>query len=235
MNQEKISQLIKNLRKKNNLTQEAFAKEFKVSYQAVSKWENGKNLPDINVLKEICDKYNLDINEFLSGNEKNKKNKKKKNIIIGIVILLIVIIAGFILISRINKKDDFVFEPIHAECDNFNITGVLAYNDVKSSIYISELSYCGEKDDTLYNSISCTLYETTGDINKSLSSYKKEDENGFKLEDYLKEVKFNVDNYDKICKTYNEDNLYLEIEAKDKDGKVTKYHVPLSLDSNCSK
>ena len=111
MNQEKISELIKNLRKKNNLTQEAFAKEFNVSYQAVSKWENGKNLPDINVLKEICDKYNLDINEFLSGNEKNKKNKKKKNIIIGIVILLIIIIAGFILVSNINKKDDFVFEP----------------------------------------------------------------------------------------------------------------------------
>ena len=57
MNQDKISKLIKDLRKKNNLTQNEFAKEFNVTYQAVSKWENGKNLPDINVLKEICDNY----------------------------------------------------------------------------------------------------------------------------------------------------------------------------------
>ena len=59
MNQDKISKLIKDLRKKNNLTQNEFAKEFNVTYQAVSKWENGKNLPDINVLKEICDKLSL--------------------------------------------------------------------------------------------------------------------------------------------------------------------------------
>ena len=44
MNQDKISKLIKELRKKNNLTQNEFAKQFNVTYQAVSKWENGKNL-----------------------------------------------------------------------------------------------------------------------------------------------------------------------------------------------
>ena len=77
MNQDKISKLIKDLRKKNNLTQNEFAKEFNVTYQAVSKWENGKNLPDINVLKEICDNYNLNINDFLEG--KNVKNNNKQN------------------------------------------------------------------------------------------------------------------------------------------------------------
>ena len=53
MNQEKISKFIKDIRIKNNLTQKDFADKFGVTYQAVSKWENGKNLPDINILKEI--------------------------------------------------------------------------------------------------------------------------------------------------------------------------------------
>ena len=43
MNQEKIGTFIKNLRKKNNLTQQALADKYNVTYQAVSKWENGKN------------------------------------------------------------------------------------------------------------------------------------------------------------------------------------------------
>ena len=44
MNTEKIASLIKTLRQKDNLTQNEFAKKYGVTYQAVSKWENGKNL-----------------------------------------------------------------------------------------------------------------------------------------------------------------------------------------------
>ena len=54
MNQEKISNLIKQLRKKDNLTQAQFANKYNVTFQAVSKWENGKSLPDIVLLKQIC-------------------------------------------------------------------------------------------------------------------------------------------------------------------------------------
>ena len=53
MDQKRIGNLIKELRKKNNLTQEKFAEKYGVTYQAVSKWENGKNIPDISLLKQI--------------------------------------------------------------------------------------------------------------------------------------------------------------------------------------
>ena len=59
MNQEKVGELIKNLRKKANLTQSEFAEKYGVSYQAVSKWENGKNIPDIQLLKQICSDYKI--------------------------------------------------------------------------------------------------------------------------------------------------------------------------------
>ena len=75
MNQEKISKLIKELRTRNNLTQVQFADKYNVTYQAVSKWENGKNLPDISLLTQICRDFNIDINDFLEGNESNKKRK----------------------------------------------------------------------------------------------------------------------------------------------------------------
>ena len=68
MNQEKISQLIKKIRTDNNLTQSQFANKYNVTYQAVSKWENGKNLPDITLLTQICRDFEIDINDFLEGN-----------------------------------------------------------------------------------------------------------------------------------------------------------------------
>ena len=115
MNQDKISKLIKDLRKKNNLTQNEFAKEFNVTYQAVSKWENGKNLPDINVLKEICDKYNLNINDFLEGKSVKNNNKRNKIIVILIMIILL-LISVFSIIFSINKNNTFEFNKLHSEC-----------------------------------------------------------------------------------------------------------------------
>ena len=50
MNQETIGKKIKELRIKNNLTQQELASKLNVTYQAVSKWENGKNLPDLVIL-----------------------------------------------------------------------------------------------------------------------------------------------------------------------------------------
>ena len=77
MNQEKIGKLIKKIRIKNRLSQKDFADKYGVTPQAVSKWETGKNIPDIGVLKEICNDNNLKIDEFLSA-----KSMKKKNIIL---------------------------------------------------------------------------------------------------------------------------------------------------------
>ena len=84
MNQEKVGKFIKDIRKKNNLTQQAFANKYGVTYQAVSKWENGKNLPDMVLIKEICADHNIDINELLDG---EYKNNKKKFYLIGIITL----------------------------------------------------------------------------------------------------------------------------------------------------
>ena len=72
-----FSFIIKDLRKKNNLTQSELASLLGVTFQAVSKWENGKSIPDILLLKQISEKFNVDLDYLLSGKEKEKiKNKK---------------------------------------------------------------------------------------------------------------------------------------------------------------
>ena len=77
MDQEKIGKIIKEIRKNNNLTQADLANKYNVTYQAVSKWENGKNIPDISILKQMSKDFNIDINDLLDGKVNNKKNNKK--------------------------------------------------------------------------------------------------------------------------------------------------------------
>ena len=77
MNTDKIGKVIKDIRIKNNLTQSEFADRYGVTYQAVSKWENGKNIPDISLLKQICKDFNINIDDLLEG--KLSINKKKNH------------------------------------------------------------------------------------------------------------------------------------------------------------
>ncbi len=61
----KLSQTIVEIRKKNELTQEELAKEFNVTRQTVSNWENGKSYPDLFTLIDISDKYGYSLDAML--------------------------------------------------------------------------------------------------------------------------------------------------------------------------
>jgi transcriptional regulator with XRE-family HTH domain len=74
MNQEKIGNFIAVCRKEQKLTQRELAEKLGVSDRAVSKWENGNNLPDLSLFKPLCDELKISINEFLSG-ERIEKDK----------------------------------------------------------------------------------------------------------------------------------------------------------------
>ena len=79
MNQEKTGKFIKQIRINNNLTQKEFADKYKVTYQAVSKWERGINLPDNSLLKQISSDFNVSLDELYNGEfRKKQKNSKKK-------------------------------------------------------------------------------------------------------------------------------------------------------------
>ncbi len=67
MEQEKIGLFIAELRKQKHMTQAELAERLKVSDKTISKWENGKSLPDITYLKDICLILDINIYELLAG------------------------------------------------------------------------------------------------------------------------------------------------------------------------
>ena len=58
MNQIKIGEFLRELRKEKGLTQEQFAEQFNVSRRSVSRWETGNNMPDLGILFEFVGFYN---------------------------------------------------------------------------------------------------------------------------------------------------------------------------------
>lgn len=226
MDQEKIGKLIKELRTKSNLTQKEFADKYKVTYQAVSKWENGKNLPDTLLLKEICNDYNINIDDILDG---NAITKKKNNYLLLIPLILI---AAIIAIIQINHKEEFEFKTISSNCTDFKLSGSIAYNEKKSVIYISNIEYCGNNENEVYKSIISKLYEKNNNLESIIGTCNHKDNTNITLKEYLKDVSFNVSNdKQRLCKNYSNDNLYLEIEATTKEDKVITFSVPLSIKS----
>ncbi|MCD7785593.1 MAG: helix-turn-helix domain-containing protein [Oscillospiraceae bacterium] len=84
MNQKKIGEFLKELRKEKGLTQEQLAEKFYVSNRTVSRWETGSNLLDISTLIELADFYDCDIREIINGERKSENmttsSEEKKNL-----------------------------------------------------------------------------------------------------------------------------------------------------------
>ncbi len=77
MNQEQIGKFIQNLRKMKKLTQQELALKLGVTDRAISKWENGRGMPDYSLIKPLCDELDITVNELLSGKKLNKEEESK--------------------------------------------------------------------------------------------------------------------------------------------------------------
>lgn len=106
MDPEKVSRFIKELRKKEGLTQKDLASKYNVTYQAVSKWETSKNIPDIAILKQMCENYNMNLDELLEGERKQKKSKK----ILLISLISIILLLGGLAIYYATIPREFEFK-----------------------------------------------------------------------------------------------------------------------------
>lgn len=208
-----VSKFIKKIRNKNNQTQKEFADKYNVSFQAVSKWETGKSIPDITILKKMCEDNNVSLDEVMGG-------KKKKNYLI-FIILIILIILGFGLWYM--HDDNFEFKTVSTTCKNFNITGSVAYNKDKSSIYISNIEFCGDNESEIYDKISYVFYEgknkiSSGKVEKNIS-----------LKNYLKNLQITINDYKQVCDYLEKSKLYIKIKAL-KNEKEISYKIPISLE-----
>ncbi|MBQ8468128.1 MAG: helix-turn-helix domain-containing protein [Clostridia bacterium] len=77
MNYNKIGEFIAAERKAKNLTQSKLAEKIFVSEKTISKWENGKSLPDTASLPKLCEIFGVSLNELLSGERTNFNNNQQ--------------------------------------------------------------------------------------------------------------------------------------------------------------
>lgn len=85
MNLEKTGSMLKDLRKEKGMTQEQLGEKFGVSRRTVSRWETGSNMPDLDVLIELSDFYEVDLREILSGERKSEKmNEEMKETVLQV-------------------------------------------------------------------------------------------------------------------------------------------------------
>lgn len=127
MNQIKIGKFIAECRKNSNLTQMQLAEKLNITDRAISKWENGKAMPDSSIMLDLCKELKISVNELLSGemidmknynkiaeenlfklNEGNEKKKKiilKSAIVIGLLIFIIIVIQLYSYTKQISKSN----------------------------------------------------------------------------------------------------------------------------------
>lgn len=77
MDQKKIGSFLKELRKEKKVTQQQFAEIIGVSNRTVSRWETGSNMPDLDIVMQIADFYEVDLREILDGERKSEKMDKE--------------------------------------------------------------------------------------------------------------------------------------------------------------
>lgn len=233
MDIEKIGQFIKKIRMDNNLTQAQFAKKLNVSFQAVSKWETGKSIPDLLVIKEISDQFNVNIDEIINGSKKGNKYLKKENGCFGKTVLLLgLLLAILVSVIFILKSDTFEFKTISSKNSNFIVSGSVAYNKEKSSIYISDVKTKEGLDDTVYKSITCNLIESYETLENTISNCSKKFNQT--IMEFVENINIKVDDVHLTCKKFNQAQMILQIKAINMDNKITIYNIPLVLNDSCN-
>lgn len=247
MNPEKIGKFILEQRKKLNLTQSQLADKLSVTSQAISKWENGRGIPDIEMLNELSKIFEVDIENIINAKEPQIKENKKSNknifkskkLYIVLELIIIIILLVLLFVSK-EKETNFNFQSLTSNNSCFGVNGIIAYNSNKKSIYISNIE-CSNEQIKEYLDIECVLYETIDNIDKKIQEYGKikdyetYDKNNIKtLNELLRSIEFNIDNYECSCNNKNCNNLYIRINALNIDNEVITYNIPIELENKCS-
>lgn len=140
MNQEHIGKFILKCRNEKNLTQQELADKIGVTDKAISKWENGRGMPDYSLFKPLCEALDINVLELLNGKKEvklkkeeeqsiinyidySKKKSKKTNIFIIIISILLITFILSTVVYFFNTYNKIIVYSLYGESENF------IYND----------------------------------------------------------------------------------------------------------
>ena len=115
MNQITIGSYIAQKRRAQNLTQEQLAQQLGVSNKTISKWENGKCMPDYSIIQKLCDTLDVTLPELMDGEDaedssarvyddaqvldllrRTQELERQKGVLYGLVLIVLGIACGAI-------------------------------------------------------------------------------------------------------------------------------------------
>lgn len=192
MNQEKIGMFIAKCRKEKGLTQSVLGEKLGISAKAVSKWENGKSMPDISIMKDLCEILGITLNELFAGEKiKDKdiqkksennllnllkinniiKNKKKTFILVTLILLILLI---FIIGKMLLVEYGFIYD------DNLKYTQIYIQNEgnIKGNVDINKFGKIDKDFDIGANKYGMAVFKNP---KKAFKTLKKKYKNGIKL------------------------------------------------------
>lgn len=179
MDQIKIGSFLKELRKEKGITQEQLAEALNVSNRTVSRWETGSNMPDISILVDIADYYDISIPEIINGERKSETmNKEERE--------LAKTMSDYATIEKENIFKEMKVQSIIGLCALIiylilHETGAYMYNDVLEKI----TGYC---QTLVFVTVLLMAAFTTG----SLSKLRNKSRRALALEGLPKPIRFIV-------------------------------------------
>lgn len=163
MNQNKIGEIIEKKRKEKHLTQKELAEALGVSNTAISKWENGNNLPDISMLEPLCKILDLDLLELITTQNsmhedcskkfaKVRKARLYRTISLSLFFISVICLTNIFTYHRImsKRKEDLSKEvevyKINSNDLNFRVDGYVLFNETENIIFLEKVVYQAEEN-----------------------------------------------------------------------------------------
>ena len=161
MDQKKIGNFLRELRKEKNLTQEQAADKLGVSRRTISRWETGAYMPDISLIVDIAEMYDVDVRDIIDGERKdiNMNSEVKEvavkmadysamqtesikkwiktmsvSLLIVSVFLVIMEIVSELLMIKVNGLHDFRVDTIHIISGLIGPASIMAYITMALSV-----------------------------------------------------------------------------------------------------
>ena len=142
-----LYQKLKMLREKHKLTQDELAVKLKVSRSTIANYESGYRVPEINMLHQICDVYNITLDSLFSDKIEYKKSKKHKflKLIYPLIFSFILSILLIVIVPNVNNETfTYGYDTSNDElkvknCDEISI--IKFKNSIDKNTYEIDIHY----------------------------------------------------------------------------------------------
>ena len=238
----KIGRFIKELRLEKNISQNQLSEEIHVTRQAISNWENGKAIPDSDILLTLSSLFKVSINEILSGerntsesnlqditlqliDENNDKRRKIKRILLTSTISIVSLFLIFLGFYFINNYNSIKVYSVNGKSTSFKTyNGIFVTTRNKFYLRLGKIRSRGQNNIDRVNKVK--LFYLNKD-NRKVVILENDKTDILLDEDFGYKEYFYSNNLNTIL-----NNMYLEITYNEKEKEIINLNFKEKFKNN---